>query len=144
MTDLTGANAVIMLSIAGLFNFPQQLQGFAADDVFDTEALESAETRMGVDGILSAGFVFVPVRQGYALQADSPSIFIFDTWWATQQTTESIFRATGTIIMPALGKQWSLTRGVLHSYIPIPTVKKLAQPQKFGIVWERVIPTIVI
>ena len=52
---ITGASAVIMLSVPGLFSTPQQLQGFATDDIFDTAAIASAETLMGVDGNLSGG-----------------------------------------------------------------------------------------
>lgn len=140
MASLTGANAVIMMSVAGVFPAPQQLEGFAADDVFDTDAIESAETVMGVDGRLSAGFVYVPVRQNYSLQADSPSIDFFDTWWATQQQQRDIFRSTGVTILSAVGKKWNMTRGVLTSYTPIPSVKKLLQPQRFAITWEAILP----
>lgn len=139
--SITGANAVIMLSIPGLFPIPQQLQGFAVDDVFDTDQIVSAETMMGVDGKLSAGFVFVPVTQNYSLQADSESIFLFDTWWSVQQQSRDIFRATGIITLDAVFKKWTLIRGVLSGYKPIPDVKKLLQPQKFAIIWETMIPT---
>ena len=143
MASLTGANAVYMLSIPNLFAVPQQLQGFAADDVFDTDAIESTEILMGVDGIMSAGFVFVPVRQNIALQADSPSTFIFDTWWAAQQQAQDVFFAAGTVLLTAVGKKWTLTKGALTGYKPIPDTKKLLQPQRFGITWQQIFPALV-
>lgn len=143
MASLTGANAIITLAVAGIFPAPQQLQGFAADDVFDTDAIESAETVMGVDGKLSAGFVYVPVRQNYSLQADSASIFFFDTWWAQQQATRDIFFASGVTLLTAVGKKWAMSRGVLTSYTPIPATKKLLQPQRFSITWESLLPALV-
>lgn len=138
--DITGANAVFQLSVPGVFDFPQQLQGFAADDVFDTEALESVETLMGVDGFLSGGFVYVPVPQTIALQADSPSMAIFDQWWAAMQQTRGIYVANAVVVLTAVGTKWALTKGMLTSYMPIPAVKKLLQPRRFRVTWESVSP----
>lgn len=140
MGSITGANAVVMLSIFGIFPIPQQIQGFAADDVFDTDAINSAEVVMGVDGKLSAGFVYVPVVQNYSVQADSPSTVIFDTWWAVQQQARETFRATGIITLTAINKKWTLTNGVMTTFKPIPDTKKLLQPQRFAITWESMFP----
>jgi len=49
--DLTGANSIYTLAISSIFPSPQQLQGYAADDVFTSDPLESTETLMGVDEI---------------------------------------------------------------------------------------------
>jgi hypothetical protein len=84
MSTLTGANAVLMLTIPPLFTTPQQIQGFAADDVYDLDEIESVETLMGVDGILSGGFVWKSQPQTIMLQADSPSNAVFDTWYSQQ------------------------------------------------------------
>lgn len=143
MPSISGVNAVVMISVVGLFPIPQQLQGFATDDVFDTDALESAEVLMGVDGRLSAGFVNVPVKQNYTLQADSPSNFFFDTWWAAQQQVADLYIANGVVLLSAVGTKWTMTRGFLTSFPPIPVVKKLLQPRKFGITWERISPAVV-
>jgi len=129
-----------MLSIPGLFPVPQQLQGFAADDIFDSDAIESAETLMGVDGIMSAGFVFVPVNMHISIQADSPSNFIFDTWWATQQQNQEVFFAQGIVILNAIGTKWQLNKGSLVSYKPTPDVKKLLQPRRHTIRWQSSVP----
>lgn len=141
--SITGATAVIMLSIPRLFPAPFPLQGFGADDIFDTDAIESVETLMGVDGKLSGGFVFVPVRQNYTLQADSDSIVFFDEWWATQKQIQDVLPANGVVLIPSVGKKWTLTRGFLKSYKPIPDIKKLAQPQRFAIEWQELFPAVV-
>jgi len=142
MKSITSANSVIMLSITGLFPVPQQLQGFAADDVFDNDPLPSAETIMGVDGRLSGGFVFVEVKQNYALQADSASIDIFDQWWAAQQQIRDVYTANGVVLLTTVGKKWTMTKGFLTNYKPIPDIKKLLQPQRFTITWERISPAV--
>lgn len=138
--SITGATVNLMFSIPNLFPTPQQIQGFAADNVFNTEPIESGEFLMGVDGVLSGGFVYVPVMQNYELQADSPSISFFDTWWATMQQVQDLFFASGTAKMPAIGKKWTMTKGGLSLYSPTPEAKKLLQPQRFRITWQSVIP----
>lgn len=140
--SLTAANATIMLAIAGLFPAPQQLQGFAADDIFSTDPLESAQTVMGVDGIMSAGFVFVEVKQSYTLQADSPSNFIFDQWFQAQQVARDIFFANGIVLLQTLGSKWSMAKGVLSMYPPMPDGGKLLKPRKFGITWQSISPAL--
>jgi hypothetical protein len=140
MASITGATAIVTLSIPNLFPAPQQLQGFATDDVFTTNELASAEVMMGVDGVLSGGFVFVPVEQHYALQADSPSVFIFDTWWATQQQVQDLYYATGVTILKPVGKKWAMTKGILTRYKPTPDAKRLLQPQRFQITWQSITP----
>ncbi len=138
--SLTGATAIVSLSIPLLFPTPQQLQGFAADDIFDTDAIESAEVVMGVDGIQSGGFVYVPIRQNFMMQADSPSMFVFDQWWSTQQQLSDILPANGVVILTGLSQKWTLTNGILVHYTPIPAVKKLIQPRRFTVSWQSSIP----
>lgn len=138
--SITGANAVFMLTIPDLYDTPQQLQGFAADDVFSTDALQSAETLMGVDGHLAGGFVFVEIKQTIALQADSPSNDVFDNWHQAQQGAQEVFIANGMVILSNLGRKWTMTRGFLTTYPPLPNAKKILQPRSFGVTWQSVRP----
>lgn len=140
MPSITGATATYQLVITDLFDEPQQLQGFAADDVFSNPQIKSTEILMGVDGFMSAGFVFVPIEQSITLQADSPSNDVFDQWYAQQQAQEDVFFANATILLNALGKKWQMTRGVLSGYHPVPDVKKLIQPRKYEITWNNISP----
>ena len=138
MATITSANAFYALSIATVFPAPVQLQGFATDDVFTTSVMKIIETMMGVDGTLSAGYVNVAVEQEIALQADSPSNAIFDQWRAAQAIVSDAFPASGTIRLPSLNQKWTLTRGFLTSWPPIPDARKLLQPRKYGITWEKI------
>ena len=138
MSSITSVNSVYMLAIVGLYDTPQRLQGFAVDDVFDTESIDSAEVMMGVDGALSAGFVFVPVKQSIMLMGNSPSIEMFEQWYSNQQTSGELFAAKATVNLPSLGRAYSMTNGYLTAYSPISDAKKVMQPRKFGITWERI------
>jgi hypothetical protein len=142
MATITSANAVYMLSIGTLFPIPVQLQGFAADDIFNTEALDNAEIKMGVDGVMSFGFKFVEVKQKIILQADSASNAIFDLLYATEQTLKEKLVLTGVVMLPSIGTSWNLIRGVLSSYQPIPNAKTTLQPREYGITWNSVSPAV--
>ena len=71
MPDITSSSAVFMLSVPLVFPVPQQLQGFSTDDAFDTDSVEPGETKMGVDGIFSAG-----VLLHEALSLGLPALYI--------------------------------------------------------------------
>lgn len=135
---LTSANAIIYLSIDGLFPVAQRIQGFSADDVTDTDAVEAKETSMGVDGRLSAGFVPVSVRQNITLQADSESNDFFERWDAAEQAARETFVATGTLVIPATGRKYAMVRGFLRSVTRTPALRRTLQARKFTIEWERV------
>lgn len=140
MASITAATAVYTLSIPGLFGYPQSLQGFAADDMFSTDALASAETLMGADGVLSGGFVYVEVKQNIRLQADSASNALFDQWWNAQQQIQDTYTANGVVWIKANGAKWAMTKGFLTKYKPMPDLKKLLQPRDYEITWQSISP----
>lgn len=137
---ITAANSIILLSVEGLYDVAQQLQGFAADDVFDTEAMTTAETTMGVDGRLSGGFAFVPVRMNIALQADSDSNLLFENWMAAEMKAQEVFIANAQVQLPAIQRKYVLTRGFLTSHPPTPAARKVLQSRRYQITWERISP----
>lgn len=139
--SLTAANIVYMLAIDGLYDVPQQLQGFAPDMVFDTDALTPAEVQPGVDGRLSGGWIYVPTVQNIMLQADSLSCDLFDKWYSAQQAFRETYIANAIIVATSLQREWTLTRGFLTNYTPIPSFTKLAQPRRFTITWEFITVT---
>jgi len=138
MATLTAANSVIMLAVNGVFSNPQKLQQFSADDVFDLEDIDSAETVMGVDGKLSGGKIYVEVPWSVTLAANSPSCQVFDSWSAFEDQKNDITTASMNIQLPGLGYKWVYTNGILKKKSPAPSLKKLVQPRKFTIVWESV------
>jgi hypothetical protein len=132
--SLSAANAIVTLSIPLLFPIPQQLQGFATDDVFNTGQIKSVET-------LSGGFVFTEVVQNYVLQGDSLSNRFFDVWWTSMQAAQDVYWANGSILLPAVGTKFAMVRGALTGYQPLPDAKKILQPRTHAITWNRVAPS---
>lgn len=140
--SLTGANSVITLSQATLFPTPQQLQGFAADDVTDMDAAKILEALMGVDGVLSFGFVWVERMQEITLQADSASNSFFDAISTQQEAVQDVYPLSGTVILPAIGLKFILINGALETYKPMPQVQKIIKPRKYRVVWNKVTPAV--
>lgn len=138
--DITSANAVFTISVPTLLPVPQQLQGFAADDIFDADDVDAGDIVMGADGILSGGMVFAPKPMNIALQADSPSIAFFDAWYNGEQAAIAKFTAQATVTFTSIGTSYSLITGFLSRYKPMADAKKILQPRKFRIVWQSTAP----
>jgi hypothetical protein len=138
MSTLTSANSVLMIGIANLYNVPVQIQGYATDDAFTTEDVETAETMMGVDGKLSAGFTPYPVTLDINLQADSASNLFFDAWIAAEATQREKYVASATILLPGTSFLYAFTRGFMTKVNVMPAAKKVLQPRKFTIVFQSI------
>lgn len=137
---LTAANAVLTLSQPTLFTTPQQLQGFAADDVTGMEQAKILDHVMGVDGFLSFGFVYVERMQDITLQGDSVSNAVFDKIMLQQNAAQTAYPLSMVIKLPAINLMFSCTNGGLETYNPMPGVRRIIQPRRYRIVWERVAP----
>ncbi|MGJ2639712.1 phage tail fiber protein [Salmonella enterica subsp. enterica serovar Paratyphi A] len=138
MSSITAANAIIMLTIPGLFPVPQRIQGFSADNIYDAAEQEVVETAMGVDGLLSGGFVFTPVEQIFSLQADSVSNFIFEQWTVARINNRDVFTANGQTTLTSVNRTYVSTKGYLVNKSPLPTAARILQPRRYMIRWERV------
>lgn len=137
---ITAANCILTLAIVGLYNVPQRLQGFDVDDVFDTDAITTGEVRMGVDGRMSAGFVYEAVKVGIHLQADSDSNVLFETWAATQRAQAEVMFAEGLVVLPSIGRSYVLHKGILSAVPQISPVKRVLGARTYGITFESVLP----
>jgi hypothetical protein len=136
MATITAANAVFMLSIANLYPTPVKLQGFATDDAFLIDPSEMAQTEMGVDGKMSAGWVPYISKMTISLQADSIAMGVFMGWIAAMNQAKEVLPATGSIHLKAVSTQYELRNGILVLGTQMPEVKKLLGPQKFTVHWE--------
>ena len=139
MGTITSANASVVLSIPDVFNVDQILAGFAADDAFTQQAFKMTEQRMGVDGILSAGYTPSPKPFGITFQPDSPSILVFDTWGLAHIAAKEALQASMVITMPSIGKAFNFNVGWLDDFKALPDAKKVLEPQTYTIIWQDII-----
>lgn len=138
---LTAADIVLTLSSPIIFPVPVQIQGFGPDAVFDIDPVQSVEVSMGVDGIMSGGFVFTATQQNIVLQADSLSNDVFEAWWMQMQAAQTVYEAYGLCVIPALSKKYTLTRGMLTGYPPMPPGGRILGPRRYQITWQRITPS---
>jgi hypothetical protein len=139
MSTITSANSSFAIAILGVYTSPQSIQGYATDDAFLVEAIEKVETRIGIDGKLSAGYVFNPYKQSITLQGDSASFDIFNNWQLAQDAAREVIAAAATIIHPAIGYRYTLTNGYLSKFKAMPDAKKTLQTLQFEITWEKIV-----
>ena len=138
--DITSSNSVFMLSITNLYPVAQRLTKFAADAMFATESIETAQVGKGADGNMFAGYTPYNTPQRITIMPDSPQLQMFLQWLASMKATNSIITAGGTLAIPSIGNKWTLTTGVLTRAPSIPTAKKVLDPMEFEITWDSVDP----
>ncbi len=138
MKTITSANSVFTLTVPGVLPAPFTLQGYAADDAFSSEAVDTAETSMGVDGKMSAGYVprITPMR--IVFQPDSDSIDVFEAWLGFEDVRREVFFAEAILALPSVQKAYAMHKGCLKRITPFPAAKKVLQPVEYSIDWEAV------
>jgi hypothetical protein len=139
MSDITSANSILMLGVTNLYPVPQQLQGFAQDDAYDMSDVTTKEVLLGVDGVMSYGYIPQIKEMNVHLQADSSSNVFFEAVYAAEEAAKGAFQFFGIIQQPSVGRVITLTNGVLVGYSPFAGAKKVLQPRKFMIKWNTVI-----
>lgn len=137
MATITSANSTLYLGVDSLFNVPVRIEGYAADDAFTAQDVTTGETLMGVDGHLSAGFTPYPVPLEITLQADSASMAFFETLMTAEALVKEKYVLNGTILLPATNRLYTFTRGFIQKASPMAAAKKVLQPRKFEIIFER-------
>jgi hypothetical protein len=135
---LTSANTVVSLSVPSLLGLTI-LQGYAPDDIYTIQAVNTAENMMGLDAILSSGYVPSARDITFKLMANSPSIAFFEAWGAGEDQALDKYPAFGIMSLPGLGKQFILTNGFLGARDFMPNAGKVLMPQTFSIAWQKVV-----
>lgn len=138
--SITSADALFVLSSADFALAATSLEGYAADAAFTMDNSDTAETQLGVDGKLSAGWIPRSYNQTITLQSDSPSNALFEGLVAAQDATRNVFRVNGVITLAGNQRSYTLVRGVLKSYNAMPGAQRVLQPRTYVIEWERVLP----
>lgn len=138
MRTLTSANSKLIISIPGVFPVPIPIEGYAADDAFTVDPFDMGETLMGVDGKLSGGYTPVPKKLNVVLQADSPSVDVFNAWAQAIQSARETLVAEVTVVIPSIGKTFTLTKGFLKQATMVPPNKKVLQPVNYSIEFETI------
>lgn len=121
---ITAANSVVMFSAAGYFDQAIQLQGFQVDNAFGFGDATIGETRIGVDGQQSGGWVSHEIPVTVFLEANSPSRELMENFRAWMNAQMETARCTLDITIPSIGRRVVAT-GFMVSHTGGPSAQKL-------------------
>ena len=129
MLDITSANAIVAVSVGGLFSV--NLENFSADSSFTSDTVQAAETRMGVDGHMAAGFTPAIKTVTINLEAGSPSTEYMQLLRQVQEVNMKPYKVQMVISIPSIGKRYTFSEGVLQSYKDLPDGQNVLSPTQW-------------
>ena len=125
--DITSANSKLRIVVPSYYPGGFDVDDYAADNMFETGALQNKETQMSADGKFHAGFVFNPTEFTITLMPTSNAGSLIDDWLAAERTAISSFACNATLTVPALGAKWNFVNGVLVTWTPTPPGRRVLQ-----------------
>lgn len=134
LIDITSANSALVLKFDTLFSSGFNVDDYAADNMFETAALQNAEDVMSADGKYHAGFVFNPAEFTINLMPTSQAGEYLDQVYAYERTAIGKLAVNATLIVPALDNaKWNFVNGILYNWTPAPPGRRIleARPAVF-------------
>lgn len=126
--DITSANCSLVLTVEEIFESGIDVQMFATDQAFSQGDSQVAETRMGVDGKMVAGYTPNIKEVTIMLEAASPSYEAFAQIYRASETNKRLYRCTLVATSPSLGVVWTWSNGVMQSGQIVPAAKQVFDP----------------
>lgn len=121
---ITAANSVVMFTAEGYFDQAIQLQGFQIDNAFSFGDATVGETRIGVDGKQSGGWISHEVPITVFLEANSESRSQMEEYRAWMNSNQETSLCTLDITLPSIGKRITAS-GFMVSQGGGPSAQKL-------------------
>lgn len=136
--DITSADVAATMTIETLYPSGFLLQQFSADQALIADAVQELESRMSLDGKLSAGYTPVPKTVNITLEPNSPSVPYLATLMQSQRSSKRPFEVSLTVFIRATGVTRYFNHGFLQSGTPMSGIGKTLQPMTFSFVFESV------
>lgn len=136
--NITSANATLIMIVDELYPQGVTLQQFSTDAMASEADETFAETRMGVDGQMVAGYVDAVKSITVTLEPSSPSIEYLNTLANAMRTNKQVYPVTLLISIPATGRNITCSNGVLKTGKILPDMNKTLQPIAYTFDFESV------
>ena len=94
MNNITSANATAYMTVKGLYDTGFALNNFSTDQAVDQSEDTIAETRMGVDGYMAAGYVPSIKAVTIQFEAASPSVQYLNNLYLASQKNRRTYEIT--------------------------------------------------
>lgn len=137
MNNITSANATAYMVVKDLYPAGFPLNNFSTDQAIDEAEDTIAETRMGVDGYMAAGYTPSIKNVTIQFEAASPSVAFLNNLYLASQKNRRTYEVTLVITVPAVKKTFTYTGGVLKTAKALPALKKTLDPVSYGFDFER-------
>lgn len=151
--SITSANSVLTLTAttrgvqtglstslgaySSILGIPVTLEGWAADNAFSTEAVESSIIVLGVDGKAHTGWVPYTVSFNISLMPDSDSQSFIDQLAMIERTMRESLSLSSVLAIPSTEKKYYLTNGVLSRITPIASHGRVQAAQQATLVYSQ-------
>ena len=128
LTNITSANASVMLVVETIIPAGVQLSHFSTDAAFDASEVTIVEDRMGVDGHLAAGWVPAIKTVKVDLEAGSPSMWFLDMVARAMENNRTVYKCTLVATIPSIRRIYTWSEGVLKTGTMVNNAKKVLDP----------------
>lgn len=132
MNNITSANATAYMVVKELYPAGFVLNNFATDQAIDEAEDTIAETRIGVDGVMAAGYVPTIKSVTITFEAASPSVPYMNNIYLASQKNLRTYECTLVINVPATGKTYTYSHGVLKTAKALPALKTVLDPVSYA------------
>ena len=139
--NITSSNASIIYKDNMLVTAGMPLVKFATDQSLTSDEVAIAETRMGVDGKMAAGYTpnITPVT--IMFEADSPSWGLIEQSMNIARQAKTVVECEIIVTIPSLLKTYHYKNGVIKSLTNV-AMKKVLDPITLKINFEEVVSSI--
>ena len=137
MNNITSANATAYMVVKDLYPTGFALNNFSTDQAVDQSEATIAETRMGVDGYMAAGYVPSIKAVTIQFEASSPSVQYLNNLYLASQKNRRTYEVTLLVKVPSVNKTYTYSGGVLKTGKPLPGLKKVLDPVSYGFDFEK-------
>lgn len=137
MNNITSANATAYMVVKDLYPTGFALNNFATDQAIDEGEDTIAETRIGVDGNMAAGYIPTIKTVTITFEAASPSVPYMNNIYLASQKNLRTYECTLVITVPATGKTYTYSKGVLKTAKALPALKNVLDPVSYGFDFEK-------
>ena len=140
--DITSANSTLIVTVSALAIASVAMEGYAVDNAWALDEVETAVAQMGIDGKMTAGWVprLNPLSLSFA--PNSPSIASLSAIVNAQDVNRTIYTVQAVLSCPSIGKSWTLSNGVVTRGKILPDGTRVLGPQSFQITFESAKPAV--
>lgn len=136
LRTITSANATLFITVDGLWNSPQKLEGFGTDSAVEMDDFTPSVAEKGVDGKMSVGWVPTLKVIKLTFAADSPSLALMADWIEAQEKAREVMPCNITFTLRSIGRTYTGTKGVVTGGGIMPNAQQTLKPRQLTITFE--------